>query len=547
MMKKITPEKRQKLVEYFLVCCILGGVILHIVPYIYNRSLWVDEAMLVSSICCRSLNELIALPLEWGQSAPAGWLYIVKILTLLFGTSETVLRICSLVTAIACIAVLYLLLRGRIRKSYALFFTAIFSLTDRFIYYGNEAKPYMSDNLCCLLVLLFWQKYQEKKISLMKVIVIYSILIWFSFSAVFFVAACMIMECIRIIRDAVKSGRMGQCLVELSKCAIVLVSFVLNYVFWLSKIKGNAGEPDYWDLLKFPLIPASMDDLQLILKMAWEFLGFYPTYIALFICLLTSLYVFYVIKNKQDFSLILLPSAVSLIILLVASYCGFYPIAGRLVQVYMIVMLVFCGHMCEVIEQSYGNSDIELSGGDNWGKILYYAILCGFLGIIGMYGCKNLFSSHVHKEGSEVAESVQYLEENCSDEDVIYVFGAAIPVYTYEINYSTTYSDLFNLPTKNLHLTDCRNRLPCRIGNTIWGQSLFEFDYVVPYSYEGKLNMTAIMEDALLIKDNDSVYIFASHGEEGIQDLLEELENYGAITTVVDSYNTRLYHYVKEQ
>lgn len=547
MTKKILAEKKQKVLEYFLICCILIGVILHFVPYIYNRSLWVDEAMLVSSICTRSLNELIASPLEWGQSAPVGWLFMVKLLTLLFGTSETVLRIWSFVTSIACIVTLYFLMRGRIRKNYALFFTAIFSLTDRYIYYGNEAKPYMSDNLCCLLALLIWQKYKEKKISFMQVIVIYSILIWFSFSAVFFVAACMIIECIRIIKEATKSGRMGQCLVGLSKCAIVMASFVFNYVLWLAKTQGNAGAADYWDLLKFPLIPASLSDLKLILNMVWEFLAFYPTYIALFICLLTSLYVLYVIKKKQDTSLILLPSAVSLIILFVASYCGFYPIVARLVQVYMIVMLVFCCHICEVIEQSYENSDIELLDDDSWGKILYYAILCGFLGIIGMSGCKNLFSSHIYKDGSEIAESVRYLEENLSDKDLIYVFEGAIPVYTYEINYSTTYSDLFKPSTKNSHITDCKDRLPCRIGNTIWGQSLFEFDYVVPYSYEGKLNMTAVVEDASLIKNNDSVYIFTSHGEVGIQELLKELENYGAITTVVDSYNTRLYHYVKEQ
>lgn len=84
MLRMIEPCHK-KYICIFLKCCIAVGVILRIVPYFYNRSLWADEAMLVSSICTRSFEELCATPLDWGQSAPIGYLYIVKILTSIGG------------------------------------------------------------------------------------------------------------------------------------------------------------------------------------------------------------------------------------------------------------------------------------------------------------------------------------------------------------------------------------------------------------------------------------------------------------------------------
>ena len=119
----------EKKIEKFLLFCIFIGILLHIIPYFYHRSLWIDEAMLVSSICTRSFSTLIATPLDWGQSSPIGWLFIVKLLTSLFGTSVTVLRMWSLISCIISMFLIYLILKGKVKDNYALLITAIFMIT----------------------------------------------------------------------------------------------------------------------------------------------------------------------------------------------------------------------------------------------------------------------------------------------------------------------------------------------------------------------------------------------------------------------------------
>lgn len=533
--------KTKEIVSIFLMLCILVGITLHITPYFYNRSLWINEAMLAGSICTRSFSELAASPLDWGQSSPIGYLYIEKLIITIFGTSEAPLRIFSLAAAFGCIAFVYLLLRNKVKNNYALLITAIFSLTDGYIYYGNELKPYMSDNLCCLITLFIWQKFNENKIKLWQMAVAFSILIWFSFSAVFFIAACMVIECIRLFKNLIKN-RDNKAIIKLGICAVVLVSFILNYAFWLSKTSDNADGADYWALLRFPLLPASMSDIKLIWKMVLQFFAFYPYSVVMVFIILLLVYIVICINKKIDKSQLVLPFTLSLLALFAASYCGFYPIQDRLVQVYAIIVIIIAGYGCD-------ETDKYLSNYEGKRQFIYKRILgvvlAACLAIVGRFGCKNLFARNVYTYGSEVTESIRYLEENITNDDVIYVYRSSIPVYIYETGYKVLYSDLEALSENESD--EMLSGLPYQIGNTIYGQSLSKFDYKVPYSYDYKNNDAAINEDSQLILKNNSVYLFTSHIERGIPQLIEILEEYGSVETVVDSYNTHLYHFKRSK
>lgn len=542
MTAALLNQKTKKYVEIFLKMCILTGIVLHIFPYLYNRSMWLDEAMLASSICTRSFSELLASPLDWGQSSAVGWLLIVKMITSIFGTSETALRIWSLVTSFGCIVLIYDMLKDKVEKNYALLITAIFSLTDRYIYYGNEVKPYMSDNFCCLLTLFLWQKYREKKVSLWQMVAAYSVIIWLSFPAVFFVAACMIVECIVFFISLIKD-RNRAAFGSLGLCAVVLVSFIWNYILWLSKTSENAGGAGYWSLLKFPLIPASLSDIKLIKLMALQFWAFFPYAVAVVIISLFLIYVVICTWKKRDNSNLLLPFILSLFLLFAASYLGFYPIESRLVQGYAIIVLVMAGYSCHEVERLLDS--IAETKGIDWVKIFCYGILAGCLAVSGKNGCKNFFASHVYKPGSEVSDSIQYLENNLTDSDVVYVFRYSIPVYTYETNYQISYRDLAALPENPDKPGASLSALPYRIDNTIYGQGFVNYFYEKPYSYEYESDEKAIKEDAQLIIENESVYLVTSHGECGIPELIEVLEQYGTVDTVVDSYGTHLYHFTK--
>ena len=542
----IIKNNWEKIICFLLIVCIVIGIILHIIPYLYNRSLWVDEAYLASSICTRSLGNLVSSPLDWGQSSSIGYLYIVKIFTMCFGTSEAILRIWSLITAIGCIALIYLLLKDKTKKHYAFLFTAIFALTDKYIYYANELKPYMSDNFFCLLVLYLYQRYKDEKLPLWRLILYFSILIWFSFSAVFFIAACMILICISLIKKLIMDKDKKIC-TKLLFCAIVLISFIANYILWLSKTANNAGGSGYWDLLKFPLIPTSLSDIKLIITMIKQFIAFYPTYVAMLFAFLFILFVLISITNKKDKSSILLPFTISLLICLTASYIGFYPIQDRLVQVFAIVLLIFCAMTCNEIENTYFENINPANKSIHWIFIFFVGILASSLAVIGMSGIKNLSPSHIYNHTSEVSKNIAYINNNVQSNDMIYVYRSSIPVYTYEMNYETTYRELEGISGNPNPDDEYLSGLPYIKNNTIYGQMLIHYFYEKPYSYDYEINKKAIAEDAEAISNYDTVYIFTSHTPRGIPELILKLQEYGTVEKVNKTYSTVLYKFLKNK
>ncbi len=538
-MDKISIGKNKKYITYFLYICIIVGIALHIVPFFYNRSLWLDEAMLANSICTRDIFNLVSKPLDWGQSAPIGYLYIIKIFTLLFGTSETVLRLWSLITSIASIGLVYLLLKDKVEKHFALGFTAFFSLLDMYIIYGNEFKQYMSENFFCLLVLLCYQRYKENKIELWKLILIYSIIIWFSFSAVFFISACMIIICLDLFKKALKN-KSKSCIIKLCSCGIVLLSFLINYFVWLSKTSDNAGGSEYWDLVKFPLIPKSLSDIKLIYKMIMEFISYYQfKFIKVIICFLFLYYFITIIKNKKDESKIFIPYVLSLFLLAIASSLGFYPMQNRLLQPFTLMLLIFTALSCDSIKNIIVNNKNKIP---HKFLMLFYIILFICLGFTGMQGCKNLFPSHVYKEQEQIAKNINYLNQNITENDMIYVYRFAIPVYLYETNYKITYSDFKKkVDNESIFL------LPYVKGNTILGQNLEQFLYKESYSSEYEILEKEIKEDTDIISGYDSVYIFISHADEDlIQRLLLPLKEKGKIEIASQEYGSYLYHFTKK-
>ena len=73
----------------------VAGIVLSTVQYIYNRSLWLDEARLALNIITKNSLELLA-PLEYKQVAPILFLQLEKVFSLLIPNSEYGLRLVPL-------------------------------------------------------------------------------------------------------------------------------------------------------------------------------------------------------------------------------------------------------------------------------------------------------------------------------------------------------------------------------------------------------------------------------------------------------------------
>jgi hypothetical protein len=89
-----------------LASCAMGIYILKI-----GRTLWNDEAMLAWSVLSRDFGNMTATKLDYNQTAPVLYLYSVKLLTILFGNSEAVLRLFSYISFVGVLVLLFFILK----------------------------------------------------------------------------------------------------------------------------------------------------------------------------------------------------------------------------------------------------------------------------------------------------------------------------------------------------------------------------------------------------------------------------------------------------
>jgi len=155
----LSKLKDQSARHAFLCICISISVILigaafRLSQYVANRSLSRDEAALALNIIHRSFVGLTQ-PLDYNQGAPLGFLFVQKLLTVLFGNRDYVLRIFPFICGLSSIWVMYELAKRLLVERVAVFAAVLlFAVSDRLIYYASEAKQYSSDVLICLVLLL---------------------------------------------------------------------------------------------------------------------------------------------------------------------------------------------------------------------------------------------------------------------------------------------------------------------------------------------------------------------------------------------------------
>lgn len=95
-----------KLFSYLPLIILLFGILIRLVQYISNRSLWADEASIALNVTHRSYLELLQ-PLEHNQAAPPGFLWMEKLAFQLFGNNEYAFRLFPLIAGIISLVAFY--------------------------------------------------------------------------------------------------------------------------------------------------------------------------------------------------------------------------------------------------------------------------------------------------------------------------------------------------------------------------------------------------------------------------------------------------------
>jgi hypothetical protein len=139
-------------IENIVIMALLAvGVLLSLFQFLYNKGLWLDEAMLALNIINKNAFELLK-PLDYNQVAPILFLLIEKLFSTILPNTEYGLRLFPLLCFWASIYFFYQIIKIQLKSIYAVIMAlSLFVTNFMFVFYASEAKQYMID----VFVLLF--------------------------------------------------------------------------------------------------------------------------------------------------------------------------------------------------------------------------------------------------------------------------------------------------------------------------------------------------------------------------------------------------------
>lgn len=500
MKQIITSWKREntvkKAADIIGLCIILAGIGVSIFMNCVGRTLWLDEAMLAFSFSKRSFFGLTNGVFEWDQSAPVLYLYLVKLLTVLFGNTEFVLRSFSILSYIAVLFLSAYTAKKLFRIKYPILAAAFLANMNFILKYSNEFKQYLSECIWVLLVLVLYYCYKEKKLAWYKMMIGFMIFIWGANPACFFIGGVLLYEFCSgvftkdkvLVRNSVLTG------------TGVGVSFVVYYFCWLRGIALSGTMQSYWENASFPLIPKSIDDLKMAQAMVYEiFITFREARVFMVALVLAAFIVGIVFAKNRYCTVILLGFLVTLF----ASYIHMFPVADRLWCFSFPVFTILAFYAIDQMAVSSRRAEIVA-------VFLMFTLMLTNNGILVYRHAEN-----VYQKGEEANPCIAYLEENVAEGEKVYVYYQSIPVTRYKIGYET--ERIGNVTADNI----------------IWGTDTLDHEDAQP--------------DIEKVLKEDKCYILASHAPaERIDPLLNAAKEQGNLEIVMNEYETPLYYYTRE-
>jgi 4-amino-4-deoxy-L-arabinose transferase-like glycosyltransferase len=188
---------------------VLMASALQVAQYLYDRSLWMDEAFLSINLLDQPFSRLFG-QLGFNQAAPPGFLVTERVAITILGTSEYALRLFPLLCGIASIFLFKRMSRLLLDRTAALLALALFGLSDALIYYSSEVKQYSTDVAITLLIGVGGLDLLSRRPSRRRLVVwcvIGAAAVWFSHAAAFAVGAVITLFAFDVLRrrwDVVK-------------------------------------------------------------------------------------------------------------------------------------------------------------------------------------------------------------------------------------------------------------------------------------------------------------------------------------------------------
>lgn len=428
-LKSTLTNKEQHIIIYVINTISLILIFISIATSVYlyymNRGLWIDESRFSFSLVQRNLSNLASTILDYDQSAPIGYLYLVKITTLLLGVNEFTLRIWSFIAYIFVLIFTTLISKKVLHIKYPLVVTSFVASLPFFLGYSHEFKPYMTDAAVFLFFFLLYYYFDKQKISLIVMCISSAILIWFSSPILFLISATYLYEFICALLKKDKQKVKLFFLLGL----VTLISFGIYYVYWLSLVVDADRLAKMWSLKRFPLIPTEFFHFYIIKYIIYDiFIKFGPfRYLVLFFSIAMCFFNVRYLHNKYITILY-----VSFLMLLLASWMDKYPMHDRMcIFLFPPISLIFFYALFKLYDT---NEDKAYSS---------YAMILIFI-VIQFSNVNECILVLTNKTISpDFREYVPLLESEIQKDDILIVEDDAFPGYSFQKRYE--YS---NLPYK---------------------------------------------------------------------------------------------------
>ncbi len=418
----MTPTLNRKLIWFVIAF----GIICQTSQYLYNRSLWLDEAALALKVRHFSYAELIQPQTNETepegiamQSSPLGFLFLTKLLTESFGDSEYILRLISLICALGAIILFYKVTGYFLNPFGRILALAFFVMSQHLIFYGSEFKSYSVDVFVVLLLVFIYLRTLRENFSWPQTVfagTAFAVAVWFSFPSLFVVGAIGLSM---VFSGLTRKDNVHRVKV-ISLHSFWVLSFFFYYSFYLRTFINDEPLGSYWQGNYLPLHPQTADDFKWYYRHFLDMFqnpgGLELNVLCGILFIIGSISLFRKRKHLAWMS--------GLIFLLTAMASGFklYPFSGRLI-LFLVPFLYIA--LAEGLERS----GFEMLRAGKKPAYLFMAIL---LSAVFFYPMKttiaHLFSPQLK---AEIKPAIEFMRNNKVPIDKIYVYYNAVPAYRY--------------------------------------------------------------------------------------------------------------------
>jgi len=405
------------------------GIFLRLNQYFLNRSLWSDEASLALNLISKNFRELTQL-LDYHQAAPIGFLFIEKLLILIFGNHDFIMRLFPLFASFLATYLIYKIARASF-GIFGLFAATMFAISWWLVHYSIEVKQYSSDVMVALLLVYLAINCLKETVRAREFLmlgIVGAIVIWISHPSVFI----MVGIGLALVLEKLTRKEYVPWAWILGIGIGWLASFGLEYLVSLRHIVSDGYLIEYWRKAYVPMPPWT--DKAWYMNTYYTFLFFAyhrgDNVMALITLVFTGLGFFsLVIRNRKIALLIVSPFIVAAI----ASMLQRYPLKDRFLL--FLIPFVFL-LMTEGIRAIY--SLIA-----NW-KPNIATIVSGLLALTIIWQIAPItYEKAVSGDKEDIRPVLKYIAKNRKPDDITYVFRRTASVFTY-------YAPFYGLDSGNI-------------------------------------------------------------------------------------------------